>query len=111
MASQIRRSSKSIPVNIAEGMGKQESNRDVKHYIRIALGSNDETKVWLEFSKDLGYVDEQTFQQYEDRYNEIGRMIRGVLKRYSWFPVSSLQYRADSMIRIIEWPGDCVPFV
>ncbi|CAN0407327.1 unnamed protein product [Laminaria digitata] len=80
---QIRRSSKSIPANIAEGMGKQESRADVRKYIRIAIGSNDETMVWLRFSRDLGYLNTQISKQYLERYNEVGKMLRGVLKRYS----------------------------
>ena len=82
IASQLRRSSKSIPANIAEGMGKQESKADVRHYIRIAIGSNDETMVWLRFSRDLEYLDQAVSKQYLDRYSEVGKMLRGVLKRY-----------------------------
>jgi hypothetical protein len=40
MAQQLRKSSKSIPANIAEGMGKQESKPDVKRFI------SDESRVW-----------------------------------------------------------------
>ena len=83
LASQMRRSSKSIPANIAEGMGKQGSNKEVGRYLRIAIGSNDETRVWLEFSKDLGYLSEGDFLTYTDRYNEVGRMLRGLLNKYS----------------------------
>ena len=83
LASQLRRSSKSIPANIAEGMGKQDTPADVRRFIKIALGSCDETRVWLRFSKDLGYLDESTHQQLEARYQEIGRMLQGVIKRYS----------------------------
>ncbi len=83
IAGQLRRSSKSIPANIAEGMGKQESKADVRHYIRIAIGSNDETMVWLRFSRDLEYLDKAVSKQYLERYNEVGKMLRGVLKRYS----------------------------
>jgi four helix bundle protein len=54
MAQQLRNATKSIAVNIAEGMGEQESAADVRKFIRIALGSCDETRVWLEFAKDLG---------------------------------------------------------
>ena len=64
-------------------MGKQESKADVRHYIRIAIGSNDETMVWLRFSRDLGYLDKVVSKQYLERYNEVGNMLRGVLKRYS----------------------------
>ena len=83
LASQIRRSSKSIPANIAEGMGKQTSPSDVIRFVRMALGSCDETTVWLEFSKDLGYINQQVFEQYHFRYQEIGKMLQGLIKRYS----------------------------
>ncbi len=83
LASQVRRSSKSIPANIAEGMGRQDTSADVRRFIKIALGSCDETRVWLRFSKDLGYLDESTHQQLEARYQEIGRMLQGVIKRYT----------------------------
>ncbi len=83
LGSQLRRSTKSIPTNIAEGMGKQESKADVRRFIRIAMGSCDESRVWLEFSKDLGYFDEKEQKRYEEEYQEIGRMLNGILKRYS----------------------------
>ena len=83
LASQLRRSSKSIPANIAEGMGKQDTPADVRRFIKIALGSCDETRVWLRFAKDLGYLDEGTHQRFEARYQEIGRMLQGVIKRYA----------------------------
>ncbi len=83
LANQLRRSSKSIPANIAEGMGKQDTAADVRRFIKIALGSCDETRVWLRFSKDLGYLDQDTHLQFEARYQEIGRMLQGVIKRYT----------------------------
>ena len=80
---QLRRSSKSIPVNIAEGMGKQESPKDVIHYIRTAMGSCDETRVWLEFSRDLGYISKRDQAGFDNRFQEIGRMLHGIIKRYN----------------------------
>ena len=44
LAQQLRASSKSVPVNIAEGMGKQESAAEVRRFVRIAIGSCDETR-------------------------------------------------------------------
>ena len=82
LASQLRRSSKSIPGNIAEGMGKQDTAADVRRYIKIAVGSCDETRVWLQFAKDLGYLDEQAKEDFEQRYQEIGRMLQGLIRRY-----------------------------
>ena len=60
----------------------QESAADVRKFIRIALGSCDETRVWLEFAKDLDYIEAADYQGFDERYREIGRMLRGVLKRY-----------------------------
>ncbi len=82
LAQQLRGSSKSIAANIAEGMGKQESPADVQRFIRMAIGSCDETRVWLEFARDLGYLGAALQHQLEARYQEVGRMLRGVLKRY-----------------------------
>ena len=82
MAQQLRGSSKSIPVNIAEGMGKQESPAEVKRFVRIAIGSCDETRVWLEFARDLGYLESAQQVVLEERYQEVGRMLRGLIKRY-----------------------------
>ena len=79
---QVRASSKSIPVNIAEGMGKQESPAEVKRFVRIAIGSCDETRVWLEFARDLGYLDIPQHKALEERYQEVGRMLQGLIKRY-----------------------------
>ena len=82
LAQQLRGSSKSIPANIAEGMGKQESPAEVKRFMRVAIGSCDETRVWLEFARDLGYLQPERQAALEARYQEIGRMLRGVIKRY-----------------------------
>ena len=82
LAQQMRGSSKSIAANIAEGMGKQESPADVKRYLRIAIGSCDETRVWIEFAKDLGYIEAAEALEFDERYQEIGRMLRGVIRKY-----------------------------
>ena len=82
LAQQLRGSSKSIPVNIAEGMGKQESPAEVKRFVRIAIGSCDETRVWLEFARDLGYLNALQHKALEERYQEVGRMLQGLIKRY-----------------------------
>jgi len=82
LAQQLRKSTKSIPANIAEGMGKQESKADVRRFMRIAVGSCDESRVWLEFAKDLGYISAAEHDKYDRRYREIGRMLQGIIKRY-----------------------------
>ena len=59
LAEQIRRATKSICANLAEGHGKQgHSGREFKRYISIALGSSDEMRVWLRYCLDLEYITE-----------------------------------------------------
>ena len=82
LAQQLRACSKSIPVNIAEGMGKQSSPKEVVRFVRIALGSCDETRVWLDFAHDLGYIEEQAHTHLDERYREIGRMLTGLVKKW-----------------------------
>ena len=43
LASQLRRSSKSICANFGEGMSKQASAKDVIRFLRMAIGSCEET--------------------------------------------------------------------
>ena len=54
LADQMRRASKSICANIAEGFGKQRrSNLEFKRYLLMAIGSADEMQVWLKYCSDL----------------------------------------------------------
>jgi four helix bundle protein len=47
LGDRVRRASKSIPVNLAEGFGKQsDSVAEFRRFLRIAMGSADEMRVW-----------------------------------------------------------------
>ena len=57
VADQIRRASKGICANLVEGFGKQShSKAEFKRYLSMAIGSADEVRLWLSYSKDLGYI-------------------------------------------------------
>ena len=75
LTSQIRRAATSIPLNIAEGYAKRESQAEFKRYLTMALGSSDEMQVLLNFVKDLGYVDPQTHKKARETYKEIAKML------------------------------------
>ena len=83
LADQIRRASKSICGNIAEGFGKQRrSSAEFKRYLLMAIGSADEMQVWLRYCADLGYVDRETCERWRDEYRQIARMLQGLYS--SW---------------------------
>ena len=61
LADQVRRASKSICANLAEGVARQgRAPADFRRFVAIALGSSDEMRVWSRYYLDLGYVDEPT---------------------------------------------------
>ncbi len=79
LADQIRRASKSIPVNIAEGFGKQRgAGAEFRRFLRIATGSADEMRVWVRYCFDLGYIDEETWRRWREEYHEIAKMLQGL---------------------------------
>jgi four helix bundle protein len=82
LADQIRRASKSICANIAEGYGRQKrSKAEFKRFLQMAVGSGDEMRVWVRYALDLGYVDEPTWQRWRDEYQTIVRMLQSLLIR------------------------------
>ena len=75
---QIRRSASSIMSNIAEGQGRR-TDRDFANFLNIAFGSVAETKSHMYLALDLGYVNQENFDQTYQRLDEIGRMIFGLI--------------------------------
>ena len=75
LADQIRRASKSLPANIAEGYGRRGSAREFKRYLNIALGSANEMIVHLEIAEALGYAEKEACLNLIEIYNIIGKML------------------------------------
>ena len=83
LADQMRRASKSICVNLAEGFAKQGySVAEFKRFIQMSIGSADEMRVWVRYGHDLGYVDAGTWRRWRDEYQEIAKMLQGIYR--SW---------------------------
>ena len=72
--SQIRRASSSIPTNISEGCGR-DSDAEFNRFLTIALGSASEVEYLIILSKDLNYIDENTFILLNEEINTIKRKI------------------------------------
>ena len=84
MADQIRRASKSICANLAEGFGKQRrSGAEFKRYLLIAIGSADEMQVWLRYCADLNYMDRKACEAWRDEFRQIARMLQALYSSWS----------------------------
>ena len=83
LADQMRRASKSVCGNIAEGFGKQRrSNAEFKRYLLMAIGSADEMQVWLRYCGDLEYLDQKICERWRDEYRQIARMLQGLYTKW-----------------------------
>jgi four helix bundle protein len=87
LADQVRRASKSICANIAEGFGKQRrSGAEFKRYLLMAIGSADEMQVWLRYCADLEYLDREQCVEWRDEYRQIARMLQALYSRVGAAP-------------------------
>ena len=79
LADQIRRASKSICANLAEGFGRQgPSKAEFQRFIRMSSGSADEMRVWLRYCFDLGYISDEQWRSWRDEYEQIAKMLQGL---------------------------------
>ena len=80
LVSQMRRSSSSIPTNIAEGCGRRTAD-DFAHFLVIALGSTSEIEYQILLSADLGYISRDKENELNKLANEVKRMLIGLIQK------------------------------
>jgi four helix bundle protein len=74
LTSQLRRSSVSVPSNIAEGQGRLNPS-EFRQFLGIAKGSNCELQTQLEIARALEFGNPELLQEAENLSHEVGRMI------------------------------------
>ena len=79
LIAQMRRSSSSIPTNIAEGCGRN-SNPDFKRFLTIATGSSSELEYQLILARDLNFLPEHIFKELVSELIEIRKMIYSFMR-------------------------------
>lgn len=79
LTSQLRRSTYSVPLNIAEGCGKS-TDKDFVHYLDIALGSAHEVEYTCLLIFDLSYIVPALFEEVNKAINEIKAMLISFIK-------------------------------
>jgi four helix bundle protein len=68
----------SIPMNIAEGKGR-ESKKEFVHFLYISRGSLYETITLLEIFLLRGWVKSDTFRDLQQKSNEIAKLLKGLI--------------------------------
>ena len=79
-AEQIRRSSVSIPSNIAEGYGRNTS-KEYACFLSVARGSVYELETQLLLCVDLGYMDNEAISPVLNLANEVIKMLNVIIPK------------------------------
>ena len=77
--SQIRRSAASIPANIAEGHGRENTQSFIQ-YLRIAQGSLKELETHWLLAERVGLVEKGDIEQVIRQCESLGKMVRLLIR-------------------------------
>ena len=85
LTTQIRKSSRSVPANIGEGWAKRKYENVFLRHLNDANGSCEETKIWLDFSRDCKYITIEEHDRIINGYNEVGAMLNSLMQNWQTF--------------------------
>ena len=75
LTDQIRRSSRSVTSCLAESWAKRRYEKSFVNKLTDSLGEENETEVWLDYSKDCKYIQEEIHETLLSEYIEVRKML------------------------------------
>ena len=85
LANHMRRASKSIPADIAEGFGRKASEKDFKQYMKTAMASASDMEAHLELAGRLGYARRPDVATRTDGYSHVGTQLNRLIANWRHF--------------------------
>ena len=85
LTDQIRRSSRSVCTNLAEGWRKRRYKAVFINKLSDAEQEAAETQTWLEFALMCNYINKQIFEKLDDKYEHIFAMLITMERRADTF--------------------------
>ena len=79
LVDQIRRSSRSVPANIAEAWIKRKYPKSFVSKLLDSLAEESETEVWIDMSFDINYIDKDLHDSLIKKYQEIAKMLNSMI--------------------------------
>jgi len=84
VADQLRRSAKAVCALLVEGHGRRAGSEvEFVRYLRMAIGSADEAKLWCCYAADLDYASRNNALDWQSELSEIARMLQALCNRLS----------------------------
>ena len=80
LTSQIRRSSRSVCLNLREAWAKRRYEAHFISKLTDCDGENNETASSLDFARDCGYISEDKHRELLELNREVGKMIGSMIK-------------------------------
>ncbi|MCK4358914.1 MAG: four helix bundle protein [Candidatus Cloacimonetes bacterium] len=96
LTSQIRKSSRSVCSNIAEGYRKRQYPAHFVSKISDADMENSETQVWIDFAFSCNYIDKNIKQSLEDKTLEIGRLLNHMIENPEKYQKKVIHHLSES---------------
>ena len=90
LTSQIRRSSRSVCLNLREAWPKRRYEAHFVSKLTDCDGENSETDSSLDFAKDCGYITIKVYEELVSLSQEIGKMLGAMIKNPKPFLISVL---------------------
>lgn len=81
LADQMRRASRGICANIAEGLSKMSTETEQCRFLGIALGSCEEMRVWLNFGADFDYWTPAQAETWRGEYDKVAKMLFALMQK------------------------------
>jgi four helix bundle protein len=85
LTDQVRRSSRSVCSNLAEGWRKRKYQAVFINKLLDAAQDAAETQTWLEFALHCGYIDDDVFRNLYEKYEHIFAMLSTMEKKADAF--------------------------
>ena len=81
LSDQIRRSSRSVAVNISEAWAFRTYPKSFISKLFISYGEASETSVWLDYARDHQYISNDIHKKIFNKYEEVQKMLRSMIKQ------------------------------
>ena len=89
LTSQMRRSSRSVPMNLREAWAKRRYEAHFVSKLTDYDGETNETDTSIDFARDCGYISESQHKKLSGLNTEIGKMLGKMIRNPAPFLITS----------------------